>query len=218
MRPKSMATVVEVLRSLTPPASSTPTECSVIAASVESGSMSEIEPMKVVLPTAKPPATTIFTVMGAVGGVVMDLSPGTCCAGVASATTSERGNAIENTLQNLEVRGCGCGRRRTGVDDDQPLVGEVADEDADHAEGQGQVCRQLRHREDRGRAELDDAPTFRRAGGVGGTGDASDQRLERQVAATGAGPATGQRVRPHGARLLDDLVVVEVVRVPLVSG
>ncbi len=60
MRPKSMATVVVVLRSVTPPASSTPTECSVIAASVDSGSMSEIDPMKVVLPTANPPATTIF--------------------------------------------------------------------------------------------------------------------------------------------------------------
>src|SRR6478672_5637961 len=149
IRPKSIATVVEVLRSDTPPASSTPTECSVMAASVDSGSMSEIEPMKVVLPTAKPPATTIFTVMGAVGA----LPPGTCCAGVASATTSERGNAIENTLQDLEVRGCGCGRRRTGVDDDQPLVGEITDEDANHAEGQGQVGRQLRDREDRGGAE-----------------------------------------------------------------
>ena len=68
IRPKSIATVVEVLRSDTPPASSTPTECSVIAASVESGSMSEMEPMKVVLPTANPPATTILTVMGATGG------------------------------------------------------------------------------------------------------------------------------------------------------
>ena len=65
MRPKSIATVVEVLRSVTPPASSTPSECSVIAASVDSGSMSEIEPMNVVLPTANPPATTILTVMGA---------------------------------------------------------------------------------------------------------------------------------------------------------
>ncbi len=68
MRPKSMATVVVVLRSLTPPASSTPRLCSVIAASVDSGSMSEIDPMKVVLPTAKPPATTILTTVGATTG------------------------------------------------------------------------------------------------------------------------------------------------------
>src|SRR6478672_6810872 len=97
MRPKSIATVVEVLRSVTPPASSTPSECSVIAASVDSGSMSEIDPMNVVLPTANPPATTILTVMGATGA----LSSGACGAGPAA--TSERGNAIENTLQDLEV-------------------------------------------------------------------------------------------------------------------
>src|SRR6478609_238971 len=101
MRPKSIATVVVVLRSDTPPASSTPTECSVIA-----GSMSEMEPMKVVLPTAKPPATTIFTTVGATLPAVP--------AGAATAA-SEGGNAIENTLQHAE----GQGRGLTGVDLDR---------------------------------------------------------------------------------------------------
>src|SRR6478735_9146022 len=84
MRPKSIATVVVVLRSDTPPASSTPTECSVIAASVLSGSTSEIEPMNVVLPTAKPPATTILTTVGAVRDAAA--APPGCAAAAGCAT------------------------------------------------------------------------------------------------------------------------------------
>src|SRR4051794_16662298 len=127
IRPKSIAPVVEVLRSDTPPASSTPTECSVSAASVRSGSMSEIEPMKVVLPTAKPPATTILTVVGA-----------TAVAG-AGVARSERGNAIENTLQNAE-RGSGVviGGDRA-VDAGVTLFDEVADQDPDNAHRQMHV-------------------------------------------------------------------------------
>ncbi len=176
-------------------------ECSVIAASVDSGSMSEMDPMKVVLPTAKPPATTILTVMGAVGGSAWPPAP----AAPAAAATSERGNAIENTLQDLEVGGAAGSRsRRTGVDDDQTFVGEVADEDANDAEGQGQVRRQLGDRQDRVRAQLEDAPALRRsATGSVRAVDATDERLERQVGAAGPGAATGQRVRPDDARLLD---------------
>src|SRR5690554_5497801 len=107
IRPKSIATVVVVLRSVTPPASSTPTECSVIAASVLSGSMSEIEPMNVVLPTAKPPATTILTT------VSTTTAPPT---GVRSVTAaSEGGYAIENTLQHAQGQGGGL----AGVDADR---------------------------------------------------------------------------------------------------
>ena len=43
------------------PVSSTPSLTLVIAASVVSGAISEIEPTKVVLPTPNPPATTILT-------------------------------------------------------------------------------------------------------------------------------------------------------------
>src|SRR6185437_11270027 len=59
-RPKSMATVVVVLSGVCDK-SSTPSLAAVITASVVSGVISDTEPTKVVLPTPKPPATTIFT-------------------------------------------------------------------------------------------------------------------------------------------------------------
>src|ERR1700756_4662077 len=63
MRPKSRATVVVVFCASSD-ASSTPTDRSVIAASVTSGSISEIAPMNVVLPTPNPPLITILTAEG----------------------------------------------------------------------------------------------------------------------------------------------------------
>src|SRR5918995_5022624 len=60
MRPKSMATVVVVLPWMWR-RSSIPLDALVIAASVRSGSISEIAPTKVVLPTPKPPAMTNLT-------------------------------------------------------------------------------------------------------------------------------------------------------------
>src|SRR5688500_11384515 len=87
-RPKSIATVVVVLLA-TFEVSSTPSETLVMAASVLSGSISEMEPTKVVLPTAKPPATTIFTGRGAE-------VPG-------SAGASEGLETIEHPFQQLEV-------------------------------------------------------------------------------------------------------------------
>src|ERR1041384_1968545 len=62
-QPKSIATVVVVLPTRIP-GSSTPTDSMVITASVVSGSISEMAPTVVVLPTPKPPATTIFTGTG----------------------------------------------------------------------------------------------------------------------------------------------------------
>jgi hypothetical protein len=58
--PKSMATVVVVF-SGTLDRSSTSPLAAVITASVVSGVISETDPTKVVLPTPKPPAITIFT-------------------------------------------------------------------------------------------------------------------------------------------------------------
>src|SRR5215831_7389719 len=66
-RPKSIATVVVVL-SGTWDRSSTPALAAVITASVVSGVISETDPTKVVLPTPKPPATTIFTDVIAAAG------------------------------------------------------------------------------------------------------------------------------------------------------
>src|SRR4051794_14001598 len=65
MRPKSSVTVVVVL-AFTSLVSSTPIETEVISASVISGSISDIEPTNVVLPTPKPPLITIFTAIGMV--------------------------------------------------------------------------------------------------------------------------------------------------------
>src|ERR1700753_4247744 len=67
IRPKSMATVVEVLRS-TPATSSTPTPAWVIVSSVVSGRISLTEPTSVVLPTPKPPTITTLTAMVAESG------------------------------------------------------------------------------------------------------------------------------------------------------
>src|SRR5919108_3954345 len=94
IRPKSMATVVPVFPS-TGPASSTPTLSTVIAASVVSGSISEIEPTNVVLPTAKPPATTIFIDTGAPPPV--------------TKVESEGANAIKQPFEKGHV-GMGVGR------------------------------------------------------------------------------------------------------------
>src|SRR6476661_4783927 len=59
MRPKSMATVVVDLPGVWA-RSSTPSDSLVTSASVRRGTISETDPTRVVLPTPKPPATTIF--------------------------------------------------------------------------------------------------------------------------------------------------------------
>src|SRR6266849_3638451 len=59
-RPKSIATVVVVLSGVCD-RSSRPSLAEVITASVVSGVISDTDPTNVVLPTPKPPATTIFT-------------------------------------------------------------------------------------------------------------------------------------------------------------
>src|SRR6266487_5683003 len=64
MRPKSIATVVVVLPS-NRLVSSRLAEAVVSAASVVNGMISDTDPTKVVFPTPKPPAMTIFTGVGA---------------------------------------------------------------------------------------------------------------------------------------------------------
>src|SRR5258708_12557663 len=63
IRPKSMATVVVVLRA-TPVTSSTPMLRSLSVSSVRSGRISLIAETRVVLPTPNPPATRILVVVG----------------------------------------------------------------------------------------------------------------------------------------------------------
>src|SRR4051812_22915557 len=120
MRPKSMATVVVVLVE-TFDVSSMPSLTRVRAASVVSGSISEIEPTNVVLPTANPPATTIFTGIGA-GPVDVSMS----------STMSEGLEAIEDPFKESKV---GTAVGRPGVEGEVPLVDQVAEDDPGHAEG-----------------------------------------------------------------------------------
>src|SRR4051794_23224399 len=63
IRPKSIATVVVVFGDM-PAGSSTPRPTAVMAASVVTGGISDTDATRVVLPTPKPPATTILTGTG----------------------------------------------------------------------------------------------------------------------------------------------------------
>src|SRR5450759_4916734 len=149
MRPKSMATVVPRLASASGPAWSRPRLSTVISASVRNGSMSEMAPTKVVLPTANPPATTIFIDTGACHGRVGD---------------SKRADAIEQLLEERDVGGDA--GRGGGIDGAGAGGGEVADEDPDDADGEGEAAGELCEG-GRGVAELHDAGGF---GGVGTRG------------------------------------------------
>src|SRR5918996_5955684 len=92
IRPKSMATVVVVL-SGSQVASSTSTLTDVIAASVRSGTISDTAPTNVVLPTPKPPETTILTDFGC------PLTPG----------SSKGADAIDQPPDQLLILGRRCG-------------------------------------------------------------------------------------------------------------
>ena len=70
MRPKSMATVVVVFWS-TPPVSSTVLPAWLSCSSVRSGRISLTAPTRVVLPTPKPPATSIFSARAVVSPPVL---------------------------------------------------------------------------------------------------------------------------------------------------
>src|SRR6185437_6707556 len=92
-QPKSMATVVVVL-SVVLPGTSIPAAASVISASVVSGMISEIAPTAVVLPTPKPPATTIFTGIGGLGR-----------GAVAVDASGERTKSIDHSQDGFRVMG-----------------------------------------------------------------------------------------------------------------
>src|ERR1700733_2188868 len=78
-----MATVV-VFLSGTCDRSSTSVDATVMTASVVSGVISETDPTKVVLPTPKPPATTIFT------EVIAEPSPPPCGRATLDLTESTK--------------------------------------------------------------------------------------------------------------------------------
>src|SRR5882757_5723475 len=109
MRPKSSATVVVCL-SLRLPGLSTPTDFSVMAASVTSGSISEMAPTNVVLPTPKPPLTTILTARG------------------GSSDLLERPNTVPDPLDHID------GYHGRRLDRRVSLRDEVADQHPGHAQ------------------------------------------------------------------------------------
>src|SRR5690606_6008976 len=122
--PKSIATVVEVLRSSFD-RSSTPSEYDVIVASVVSGSISEMAPTSVVLPTPNPPAIRNFTGCGP----PPDPTKG-------SAAPSECSYCIDHPQQECRRR-----RRRRLVDSDQPGVRQVPHEDLGDPQRDGDALR-----------------------------------------------------------------------------
>ncbi len=73
MRPKSMATVVVTFWS-TPSVSSTSWPASLRSSSVRSGRISLTAPTNVVLPTPKPPATSIFSARAEVSPAASECS------------------------------------------------------------------------------------------------------------------------------------------------
>src|SRR3954466_16181902 len=108
MRPKSRATVVVVFAA-TALVSSTPTETSVMAASVTSGSISGMAHTGVFLPTPKPPLTTIFTAVGGDGWL-------------------ERPNTVPDPLDDVDRK------FRAVLGACQPAGQQVGDEHPGHAE------------------------------------------------------------------------------------
>src|ERR1700753_731111 len=128
-----MATVV-VFLSGTCDRSSTSVDATVMTASVVSGWISDTEPTNVVLPTPKPPATTIFT------DVIAEASPPPCGRATLDLTESTK-----HPFKQVEV---GAAFRIVALmDADQPISAHIRDEDARYAE---------RHPQHRG--DLSDGP------------------------------------------------------------
>src|SRR5690606_38557770 len=120
IRPKSMATVVVVLPG-TSLVSSTPSPADVMIASVVSGVISETEPTRVVLPTPKPPAMTIFA----------DVTRPV----VGRADMSEPPKSTQHPFQQFRPhRVVLLLERGRLVDGDQSVRGHVGDEHPSHTE------------------------------------------------------------------------------------
>src|ERR1700759_4618602 len=182
MRPKSIATVV-VFLSGTCDRSSTSVEATVMTASVVSGGISDTEPTKVVLPTPKPPATTILT------EVIADASPPPWGRATLDLTESTK-----HPFEQVKV-GTAFGVV-TLVNAHEPVRAHVRDQDPGHAE------RHPEHRGDLGdgspvNAELQDRLAFRGQHGqvTGLVHGGAHQGLKRELV-PGLRPAAGDRVGP----------------------
>src|SRR5215472_15771379 len=183
IRPKSMATVV-VFLSGTCDRSSTSVLATVITASVVSGVISDTEPTKVVLPTPKPPATTIFT------DVIAEASPPPCGRATLDLTESTK-----HPFKQIKV---GAAFRVVALmDAHESISAHVGDQDACHAE------RHPQHGGDLGdqppvQAELEDRLAFRCQYGqvTRFVNRGGDQGLKRELVPR-LGPAAGHRVRAY---------------------
>src|SRR4051812_30476316 len=179
MRPKSMATVVVVLSPVWV-RSSMPALADVITASVRSGLISETAPTNVVLPTPKPPATTIFAEVVERG----------------AAPPSDLAKSTENPLKQRYIRrSAGLSIARL-VDGHHSGLGQVGDEDPGDTERHRQQCGDLRDRLHLTAQGADALVLRQQAGQVHRIGRGADQRLYGELVA-GPGPAAGHRVRTH---------------------
>ncbi len=116
-RPKSMATVVVALDGVDA-RSSTPSDSLVTSASVRNGTISETEPTKVVLPTPKPPAMTIF------------VDAARRLALVAAESTQGPFDQFEPLVLRRALRD-------GGLDPDETLLDEVTEQHAHDSDRQG---------------------------------------------------------------------------------
>src|SRR4029079_4470311 len=131
IRPKSIATVVVVLSPVWV-RSSMPADADVITASVRSGLISETAPTNVVLPTPKPPATTIFADVVEREGPPLELAKSTEHPFEQSHVWLAAGVFVAAGL----------------MDGDQARLRQVGDEDPGNTERDGQQGRDLGHRLD----------------------------------------------------------------------
>src|SRR5690348_602183 len=130
MQPKSIATVVVCL-SGTWLMSSTPAATEVISASVVSGTISEMLPTDVVLPTPKPPAMTILTGSGGGRCPAADRdAPGSAPPSGDSSKATDHPQQRVDVLRDVGVR---------QVDRQMSLGAQVAHEHPDDAEVQAQL-------------------------------------------------------------------------------
>src|SRR6202161_903557 len=126
-----MATVV-VFLSGTCDRSSTSVDATVMTASVVSGVISDTEPTKVVLPTPKPPATTIFT------DVIADASPPPCGRATLDLTESTK-HPFEQVKVGTALRVV------TLVNAHEAVRAHVRDQDPSHSQRHPQHGRDLGH-------------------------------------------------------------------------
>src|SRR5262245_53131377 len=192
MRPKSIATVVVDFPGVWA-RSSTPTDSLVTRASVRSGTISETDPTRVVLPTPNPPAMTIFV------DAAVRLTPWE-----ALESTESTEGPFEEVVTFVGGGGLGQGRLDVHVS----LLDEVSEQ---HPHDTDRTLDQGRHLGDRpGVQDADDLSLDVLApGATRGAGVQPQPRLQREVDRRAGAPrrqcirSNDARSRRAGVHLLD---------------